>query len=172
MIPTSLPSFPPSVANAWLSPQNTDYCVWLQFAKKTVFGSNPIEYVLDGNGNKIETNTIDPSQSAELSVKELLCNSTANTLYHNNPVSGVVDRDNNFVHFWIDRTSKGLGVEEFIGEFIDINDTPYAEPAVPDCDHPLGWKMERTLYDKGAEPAERSYLAHLSARCRLERFFL
>ena len=39
----------------------------------------------------------------------------------------------NRIQFWVDRTSKKLGIEEFEGKFIDINGTPYNSDDTPDC---------------------------------------
>ncbi|MEO5583506.1 MAG: hypothetical protein ABIR66_12510 [Saprospiraceae bacterium] len=128
-IPLSpLPPFPPSLENAWLHPVNTDYCIWFKFLK-------------DPKGKC--TSALDPTQSFEQST----CNG-ANTalLYNKNPIFGTLDKDKNIVHFWIDRTKSpggNLGSEEFIGSFININDTPYKTWIQLECMPPVGWKKER-----------------------------
>lgn len=128
-IPISpLPPFPPSLENAWLCPENTDYCIWFKFLK-------------DPKGKC--TSSIDPTQSFEQST----CNGgNAALLYNKNPIFGVVDKDKNLVHFWIDRTKNpngNLGTEEFIGSFININDTPYKPFEQLGCSPAAGWKRER-----------------------------
>lgn len=123
---TPLPPFPPSLENAWLHPLNTDYCIWFKFLK-------------DPKGKC--TNALDPTQSFEQST----CNG-ANTalLYNKNPIFGTLDK--NIVHFWIDRTKSSagnLGLEEFIGTFINVNDTPYKTWSQLECTPAVGWKKER-----------------------------
>lgn len=109
VIPTIQPSFPPSIENAWLSVNNLDYCLWFKFAEVEI-----------SPGDTICSTSLDPSQSREQCFADCL---DGNTLYKDNPVSGVIDPDNNFVHLIIDRTIWGGGYEEFIGEFIDPEDT-------------------------------------------------
>lgn len=125
---TPLPPFPPSLENAWLHPLNTDYCIWFKFLK-------------DPKGKC--TNALDPTQSFEQST----CNG-ANTalLYYKNTIFGTLDKDKNIVHFWIDRTKSpagNLGTEEFIGSFINVNDTPYKTWSQLECTPAVGWKKER-----------------------------
>ena len=122
IIPVSTPIIPPLVRNAWVHPTVTDYCVWFRF-------------VLDENDN--ETKTICPATSAELSIN---CDGTPD-LYHKNPVYGVIDKENNYINFFIDRTSKNAGVEEFEGQFIDVDDSEYGGTGVPECG---AWTPGRT----------------------------
>ena len=76
------------------------------------------------NGEVIIKNTIDESQSMEQST----CFGEDTSLYYNvNMISGIIDKEKNIVNFWIDRRHKGLGIEEFEGQFIDINETNYTE---------------------------------------------
>lgn len=117
IIPVSLPVFPPLVRNAWLHPEVTDYCLWFRF-------------ILDENDE--ETVTLCPATSRELSVN---CDGTPD-LYHDNPVYGIIDKTNNYINFFIDRTSKNAGVEEFEGQFIDISDTDYGNDEIPSCGPP------------------------------------
>ena len=127
-IPISpLPAFPPSLENAWLSPANTDYCIWFKFLK-------------DPKGKC--TTSLDPTQSFEQST----CNGTnTSLLYGKNPIFGVLDKDRLLVHFWIDRsknTNGNLGIEEFKGYFINVNDTPYKKFESLACGGSQ-WKEER-----------------------------
>ncbi|MDH3650746.1 MAG: hypothetical protein OEQ53_13765 [Saprospiraceae bacterium] len=118
IIPTTSPVIPPLVRNAWLHPEITDYCLWFRF-------------VLDSND--VETETLCNASSRELSLN---CDGTPD-LYHDNAVYGVIDKVNNEINFWIDRSSKGAGIEEFEGVFVDINSTAYAgNDAIPGCGPP------------------------------------
>ncbi len=124
-----LPPFPPSLENAWLHPIKTDYCIWFKFLK-------------DPKGKC--TTSLDPTQSFEQST----CNGANTTLlYNKNPIFGVLDKDKNLVHFWIDRTKSvggNLGTEEFIGTFLNPNDTPYKSWVQLECTPSgPGWKKER-----------------------------
>jgi hypothetical protein len=121
------PPLPPSINNAWISPNNTDYCIW--FVVLDVPGSpgNFIISPITGANGK---------QSEELSVDQLVCGSPPRQeteYYHKNPVYGMINTNDNLIQFWIDRSSKGLGIEEFEGKFIDINDTPYNDDRTPGC---------------------------------------
>jgi hypothetical protein len=113
IIPSPPPSFPPSIDNAWLSPENTDYCLWFIMEKDIL-----------PDGSLIESNTIDRDSSFEQST----CNQVdENLLYRRNPIFGIVDKDANLINIWIDRRAIGESLEEFHGEFIDLQDTPYAD---------------------------------------------
>jgi len=132
IIPIPNPPLPPSINNAWISPNNTDYCIW--------FAVNPVP---NSPGNFIITPTQRPDpitgalrKSEELSVEQAPCAlppSPETNLYHKNPVYGMMNTNDNKIQFWIDRTSKNLGIEEFEGQFIDINGTPYNTDDTPDC---------------------------------------
>jgi len=131
IIPTTPPPFPPSVAEAWLSPQNLDYCIWFAFIEDTI--------MKNGMDTIVETSAINPKESAEFST----CRDS-NLIYHSNPMYGFVDKAANIVHFWIDRrnTVEGnLGIEEFEGSFIAVEDTPYTEFEMPPCG--AGWVESR-----------------------------
>jgi hypothetical protein len=52
---------------------------------------------------------------------ELHC-SDPTSIYHNNPVSGIIDQENNYISISIDRSSKGLGIENYWGTFISPDD--------------------------------------------------
>ncbi len=122
IIPSPPVAPPPAVVNAWFSPNNRDYCIWF----------NPTIVELD-DGTTIELPTLIPAGSpngigpkdgsVELAVG---CSGTAavDRLYHDNPVSGIVDKENNIIRISIDRTSKNLGVEEYEGQFINPNNLP------------------------------------------------
>lgn len=134
VLPSIPPSFPPALSNSWFSPQDLDYCIWFKMEQI----NHPI--VQD---SCLETNTIDASASIELS----LCNTANNPLYHENPVFGILDKENNIVHFWVDRTNVNgmdLGIEEFIGQFIDMNLSGYNNREIP-CAGGQGWEVDGTM---------------------------
>lgn len=147
VIPTPPVQFPPLVQNAWISPQNLDYCIWFKFHPATNNDGNVIIDNINGVRIARESVNLNNAQSFEFSVQELVCDGNGagpdggctgpvKTNYHCNPVSGIVDKQNNFIHIWIDRTDvngENLGIEEFTGEFIDIQDAGYDELAVPEC---------------------------------------
>ncbi len=117
IIPVSAPILPPLVRNAWLHPEITDYCLWFRF-------------VLDSDD--METETLCPATSRELSLN---CDGSPD-LYHDNAVYGIIDKENNYINFWIDRTSKNAGIEEFEGQFINVDDTPFGGDVIPPCGPP------------------------------------
>lgn len=106
VVPTLQPSFPPTIENAWLSVNELDYCIWFKFAK-------------DANGNC--TTELDPMTSREQCFGD--CLTSRDSLYDDNPVSGVIDPANNFIHIIVNRTRWNGGYEEFVGEFIDPAET-------------------------------------------------
>lgn len=110
---------PPAIVNAWFSPNNRDYCIWFNPTLDTLANGTVVEYpALIPAGSK---RGIGPKKgSVELAVNCFGANDPAdNRFYHDNPVSGIVDKENNFIHIFIDRTSKNLGIEEFNGKFIN-----------------------------------------------------
>ena len=147
VIPVPPIAFPPLVQNAWVSPQNLDYCIWFQFHPETDNDGNIIYETINGKQVKKESVNINSSRSFELSVQEFacdqngpdengICQADAKTFYHCNPVSGIVDKENNYVSFRIDRTNingQNFGIEEFEGKFINIVEAGYAEQKVPTC---------------------------------------
>lgn len=118
IIPSIPPVFPADITNAWISPNNPDYCLW--------FGPYKVYEFRDGNDNLVfaDVTNIVASGSFELST----CRDESK-FYHNNPFFGIVDTVNNHIELTVDRSAKaGLGVlakEDFIGQFIDIQDTKY-----------------------------------------------
>lgn len=131
VIPQITVTPPVNVVNAWFSPNDPNYCIW--FAPDVEREANG-DWKLDADGNPIETSILIPGDldllppdpvtgrsSFELSAS---CpdRPSKSDLYHVNPVSGIVDKANNIIQIQIDRTSKGLGIEEFSGEFIEPGD--------------------------------------------------
>lgn len=124
IIPTPPVAPPPLVVNAWFSPNNRDYCIWFVPSTEIVDGKPvelpalvPAKLPLKGTGTE--------RGSVELAVG---CggNPATDRLYHANPVSGIVDKENNIIRIAIDRTSKGLGIEEYEGQFINPATLPEA----------------------------------------------
>ena len=135
IIPLPNPPLPPNINNAWISPNNTDYCIW--FAVAAVPGS-------PGNFT-ISPTPVGGFSSTELSVARLACADTSKpetALYHNNPVYGMINTNDNNIQFWIDRSGQKLGVEEFTGQFIDIDSTPFNDDTLPECKG-APWKKEK-----------------------------
>lgn len=142
IIPSLPPNPPPAIVNAWFSPNNRDYCIWF----------NPTFDTLD-NGTVVELPALIPGLdprgigpgpgSMELAVG---CGGepAVDRFYHANPVSGLIDKDNNVIRIQIDRTSKGLGVEEMEGQFIDASQ-------LPDPDYRIGGVCSLKL-EEGQKP--------------------
>jgi hypothetical protein len=129
IIPSPPVAPPPAVVNAWFSPNNRDYCIWFN---PTIIKENGVDVELPTLIPAGSPNGIGPARgSVELAVG---CSGTAavDRLYHNNPVSGIVDKENNIIRISIDRTSKNLGIEEFVGQFINPDNLP------PDTDFNIG----------------------------------
>lgn len=116
VIPSIPPSFPPVIDNAWLSPTDIDYCMWFIMVKDTVYSADSSSFEL------VPTNTLHPAESFEFST----CGN-ADRLYHGNPMFGIIDRDLNYINIWVDRRSQGdgLGIEEYVGQFIPIEGTSF-----------------------------------------------
>jgi hypothetical protein len=134
------PPLPPNINNAWISPNNTDYCIW--FVVDPVPGSpgnfliSPVERPNPGNPNVM-------IRSQELSVEQQVCGQSPSedtNLYHRNPIYGMINTEGNVIQFWIDRSAKDLGIEEFAGGFLDIDQTPYGDERTPDCGN---WNKEK-----------------------------
>lgn len=133
IIPIPNPPLPPNINNAWISPNNRDYCVW--FVVDAVPGS-PGNFIITPIERPNPANPSVMIRSQELSVEQQVCKlppSDETNLYHKNPVYGMISTNDNKIQFWIDRSSKNLGIEEFEGYFIDINKAGYNTPDTPDC---------------------------------------
>lgn len=116
VIPTIPSVFPPTIENAWLSPVNSDYCLWFgPFQSYTFMGETTSTFIVAAG-------------SFELSA----CGNT-NNYYHKNPFYGIVNYQTGEISITIDRSSKGLGTEEFTGEFIDMQNTAYGQPTLEVC---------------------------------------
>ena len=126
VIPSIPTIFPADITNAWISPQNPDYCLW--------FGPyKTYEFEKDGEVLFEYSTNVVASGSFELSA----CGNT-DAYYHNNPFFGVVDTVENYIEVTVDRTAKGtdlsnLARETFIGQFIDLEATNYAMGPTNPC---------------------------------------
>ena len=122
IIPTPPVAPPPIIVNAWFSPNNRDYCIWFVPSADTIDGKR-VEYPALVPATLPLTGTGEARGSVELAVG---CSGTVNTdrLYHANPVSGLVDKQSNIIRISVDRTSKGLGIEDFEGKFINPENLP------------------------------------------------
>ena len=121
IFPTLVSVYPASINRAWVSPINTDYCLWF--------------------GQKLDSLLIDPSTSPKKykvvyslnggSFEKTTCSSglvnNPNSIYSLNPIYGYYDTTltPRKLFFTVDRTSRGAGIEEYVGEFIDIKATNY-----------------------------------------------
>ena len=139
VIPVIPPAFPADITNAWISPQNADYCFWFGPYKTYQFekdGKVLFEY---------STNVI-ASGSFELSA----CGNT-DAYYHNNPFFGVVDTVENYIEVTVDRSAKGdelgkLKRETFIGQFIDLESTNYSMGPTNPCHQGGGGEVEQKVH--------------------------
>ncbi|MDW3648075.1 MAG: hypothetical protein R8P61_13490 [Bacteroidia bacterium] len=122
----SLPNIDPiDITNAWISPQDRSYCLWFGDFQKH-FLSHPDGSPIDENPDtpEIDTTFFDSKFLDEKSFEFAIGACTENqdnSLFHNNPVSGVVDFENNYIQIFIDRTGNPRvgAVEEYIGSFVD-----------------------------------------------------
>ena len=143
IIPFPPPNVPPAIINAWFSPTNRDYCIWFkpQEGPNGEELPNLVPAIADGPNALLEGSG-PQNGSAELSAN---CSMDAldrlRRPYHANPVAGIVDKEKNFIQIQVDRTAKGLGVEEFVGQFVDPDMLPDATYSLGgSCDQPGGAK--------------------------------
>lgn len=124
IIPAPAITPPINVTNAWLTPYDRDYCIWFVpnrdengKEEKQLRVFKPEEESIFGSPDKTGSREfIAPCASDE----EI----TARNNQHGNPVSGIIDKEANFIQIQIDRTRKGLGVETFTGMFIELDELP------------------------------------------------
>ena len=129
IIPTIPPAVPPAVVNAWFSPNNRDYCIWFNPTLDTLADGTVREFpTLIPLGDPRGVGPV--GGSAELAAGCDGMVDTGDRFYHFNGVSGVVDKENNVIRISIDRTSKGLGIEDYEGQFIDPAQLPDPEYAI------------------------------------------
>lgn len=111
VIPTIGINPPQFVNNAWLSPENPEYCLWFQMVVDSTTGQ-PTKY-------------LNPTKSAEQALCE--CLRTSSLPFARNRMYGIVDKDKNYIEITIDRTPINGDYETFTGRFIDMAQVaPYA----------------------------------------------
>ena len=131
IFPTLVNVYPANINRAWVSPIDRDYCFWFGQKLDSLLIDNSsvpkkYKYIYSLNGGSFEKTP---------------CNGLTNDpnkLYALNPIYGYYDTTltPRKLFFTVDRTSKGAGTEEYIGEFIDIKATNYNKPNFPrskDC---------------------------------------
>lgn len=119
IIPAPAVTPPINVTNAWLTPYDRDYCIWFvpnrdedgqELNQLRVFDPDT-EEIFGSPNNTGSREFIAPCAGEAVFAKR--------DHQHGNPVSGVIDKESNFIQIQIDRTRKGLGVETFTGKFIE-----------------------------------------------------
>lgn len=131
VIPT-LPTVPPvNIINTWFSPQNRDYCIWI------VPELIEDETGCFKEGPNLVPGNVEVGPGTKISGSwELAAGCGVNDkagLYSGNPVSGFIDRNSGFVSLSIDRTSKGLGIEQFEGNLMSPESVPPDDRVVGAC---------------------------------------
>lgn len=124
VLPTIPITFPASVDNAWLSPEDPGYCLWFIMYKE--------KKVVNGDTILVPTKLINPDSSFEQATCGCLRDfNTSNLPFAMNRMGGRIEYDpatkTSLIDVFIDRTPIGGDVEEFTGEFIDIDKTRYAQ---------------------------------------------
>ncbi len=141
VIPSPPPSIPGNIVNDWFSPNNRRYCIW--FKPEIDEHGNELKTIkkgfIDADGNR--------KGSWELAAG---CDNIEGTgaLNHRNPITGIIDKENNLISIRIDRTSKNLGFEDFEGFFIDPDQIPegtdYNLGGI--CNAQFGRRMPKLMY--------------------------
>jgi hypothetical protein len=127
VIPTVNINPPQFVNNAWLCPENPDYCLWFQMVE-------------DADGK--ETKHINPTESAEQATCP--CLRSSDLPFAQNRIFGIVDKENNYIEITIDRTHINGGYEKFTGGFIDFNQVE---------GYSIGWDTTVTCFNVCQFPA-------------------
>ena len=117
IIPSLVNFYPASINRAWVSPINTDYCLWFGVKKDSSVAGGKIVYTNSLLGGSFEKTTCDFADDP-------------NKLYALNPISGTYDTVSTpkKLYFFVHRKA---GIEEYIGEFIDMKATNYNKPSFP-----------------------------------------
>lgn len=140
IIPAPAVTPPINVTNAWLTPYDRDYCIWFvpllengEETKQLQVFDPETEDVFGAPGLTGSREFIAPCAGDEV-IK-------TRDNQHGNPVSGVIDKEDNFIQIQIDRTRKGLGIETFTGIFIE----PVNVPVDPE------WRVTGPCGNRGEE---------------------
>jgi len=122
IIPVPAVTPPVSVTNAWITPYDRTYCIWF-VPEKDANGKELVQLT------EFDLEKDDPADNQNAGSREFVVCGTqeAHSNANINPVSGVIDKEANFIHIQIDRTAKGLGIESFTGSFIQPTSIPDTE---------------------------------------------
>ena len=104
VLPTIDINPPPFIDNAWLSPENPEYCLWFQMVVDSATGQ-PTKY-------------LNPSKSVEQALCP--CLRTSDLPFARNRMFGIVDKEKNYIEITVDRTPIGGDYEKFSGRFINM----------------------------------------------------
>ncbi|NND34154.1 MAG: hypothetical protein HKN76_16320 [Saprospiraceae bacterium] len=119
IIPAPAVTPPVAVTNAWVTPYDRAYCIWFVPLKDGTEESSQLR-VFDPETEEI----FGPPESTG-SREFIVCDQAAKrSKSHGNPVSGIIDKEANFIQIQIDRTRNGAGVEQFTGMFIEPENIP------------------------------------------------
>jgi hypothetical protein len=128
IFPTLVNVYPSSINRSWVSPVNTDYTLWFGITKDSILielgTPNKYKYIYSLKGGSFEKTTCSGSPGLVYD---------PNKLYSLNPIYGYYDTTlvPRKLFFTIDRTSRNAGVEDYVGEFIDMKATNYSKASFP-----------------------------------------
>lgn len=127
IVPAPVPPPPLNITNAWISPYDREYCIWFVPKIDTVDGEvielPELRPHVDGEfGPTVDGTILQGSREFVVPCDPDNPRTVADPLVNINPVSGIIDKKNNFISITIDRTAKGLKAEHFSGVFIDPDD--------------------------------------------------
>jgi hypothetical protein len=129
IFPSLVNVYPASINKSWVSPINTDYTMWFGITRDTLFSdpansTGKIKVIYSLNRGSFEKTTCSGGPG--------LVNDP-NKLYSLNPIYGYYDTTlvPRKLFFTIDRTARGAGVEDYIGEFVDMKATNYNRASFP-----------------------------------------
>ena len=121
IIPAPPPAPPVNITNAWITPYRRSYCIW--FVPQFDENHKELKELRPLREDDEQVIPEDPvtHRPKKGSHEFVVCEGTAqrHVFANVNPVSGIIDRENNRIEIRIDRTSKGLGIEHFTGMFIE-----------------------------------------------------
>ncbi len=121
---------PTNVINTWFSPDRPAYCIWFFPTLVAELDANGDTICVKESTNLLAGNFDDPDNPG---TRELNC-VDATSFDHANIITGSMNAATGQVRISIDRTSKGLGVEDFIGNFVDPEDLPESYRSGTFCD--------------------------------------
>lgn len=120
IVPAPAVTPPVAVTNAWITPYDRAYCLWFVPFKDAQGNEMKQLKVYD-----LEAKDHHPGSEASGSREFVVCGTEpVRTITHINPVSGVIDKEANFIEITIDRSHKGAGTETFTGMFVEPVSVP------------------------------------------------